>query len=240
VAVVVDVLRATTVMVYALAAGCSAVIPCAEIEQAEAIAAGLPQGSTLLAGERQGLPIPGFDLGNSPGEVTRETCRGKTLVMTTTNGTRAILACLDADRVYVASFANLRATSNEIAVEFLKKDHGGSVHIVCAGTDGHISLEDSILAGALTKNVADISDVVCESKVATLFGNDEALLVVCQWLEVERLLQRRSLSSLLRLGRGGKNVRAIGLETDIEAASLLNFYPVVAKLMRDPLRIVAV
>ncbi|HKI16694.1 MAG TPA: 2-phosphosulfolactate phosphatase, partial [Isosphaeraceae bacterium] len=61
VAVVVDVLRATTVMVYALAAGCTAVVPCAEIEQAEAIAASLPPGSALLAGERRGLPIPGFD-----------------------------------------------------------------------------------------------------------------------------------------------------------------------------------
>jgi 2-phosphosulfolactate phosphatase len=240
VAIVVDVLRATTVMVYALAAGCSAVIPCAEIEQAEAIAAGFPQGSALLAGERQGLPIPGFDLGNSPSEMTQEVCRGKTLVMTTTNGTRAILASLEAERVYVASFANLRATSNEILVEFLKKDHCPSVHIVCAGTEGHISLEDSILAGALTSNVAEIADAIPEWKVASLFGNDEALMVVCQWLEVQRFLQKRSLSSLLGLGRGGKNVGAIGLVTDIEAASLLNVFPLVAKLQRDPLRIVAV
>ncbi len=70
VAVVVDVLRATTVMVHALAAGCEAVIPCGEIDEAKAIAASLPPGTALLAGERQGLPIPGFDLGNSPGEFT--------------------------------------------------------------------------------------------------------------------------------------------------------------------------
>src|SRR6516225_8202045 len=66
VAVVVDVLRATTVMVHALAAGCAAVIPCGEIDEAVEIAANLPEGTALLAGERQGLPIPGFDLGNSP------------------------------------------------------------------------------------------------------------------------------------------------------------------------------
>ena len=106
-----DVLRATTVMVHALAAGCEAVIPCGEIDEAKEIAAGLPPGTALLAGERQGLPIPGFDLGNSPGEFTPEVCDGKTLVMTTTNGTRAILASLEAERVYIASFANLRATS---------------------------------------------------------------------------------------------------------------------------------
>jgi len=240
VAVVVDVLRATTVMVYALAAGCSAVVPCAEIEDAKAIVASLPPGSALLAGERQGLPIPGFDLGNSPGEVTREVCQGKTLVMTTTNGTRAILASLEAERVYIASFANLRATSNEISVQFLKKDHCHSVHIICAGTDGHISLEDSMLAGALTCNAAEFWDFIPGSKAAALFGNDEALMVVCQWLEVERFLRKRSLSSLLSLGRGGKNVEGIGLSADIEAASLLNFFPLVAELCRDPLRIVAV
>ena len=75
VAVVVDVLRATTVMVQALAAGCEAVIPCGEIDEAKAVAAGLPAGTALLAGERQGLPIPGFDLGNSPGDFTPEVCR---------------------------------------------------------------------------------------------------------------------------------------------------------------------
>src|SRR5206468_7302445 len=105
VAVVVDVLRATTVMVHALAAGCEAVIPCREIDEAKQIAARLPPGTALLGGERGGLPIPGFHLGNSPGEFTSEVCKGKTLVMTTTNGTRAILASLEAKRVYIASFA---------------------------------------------------------------------------------------------------------------------------------------
>ena len=158
-AVVVDVLRATTVMVQALAAGCESIIPCGEIEEALQVAAGLPPGTALLAGERQGLPIPGFDLGNSPGEFTSRVCNDKTLVMTTTNGTRAILASQEAERVYIASFTNLRATSEEISVQFLKKDHGHSVHIVCAGTEGHISLEDSLLAGALVSQIADVSGI---------------------------------------------------------------------------------
>ena len=76
--------------------------------------------------------------------------------MTTTNGTRAILASLEAERVYIASFTNLRATSDEISVQFLKKDHGHAVHIICAGTEGHISLEDSLLAGALTSQIANV------------------------------------------------------------------------------------
>src|SRR5689334_21797386 len=101
VAVVIDVLRATTVMVHALAAGCEAVIPCAEIDQARAVAASLPPGTAITGGERGGLPIDGFDFGNSPASFTREVCEGKTLVMTTTNGTRAILASLEADRVLI-------------------------------------------------------------------------------------------------------------------------------------------
>src|SRR5262249_23781719 len=77
VAVVVDVLRATTVMVHALANGCAYVIPCAEIDKARTMAAALPREWTILGGERGGLPIPGFDMGNSPGHYTREVCAGK-------------------------------------------------------------------------------------------------------------------------------------------------------------------
>ena len=185
VAVVVDVLRATTVMVHALAAGCEAIIPCGEIDEAREIAANLPEGTALLAGERQGLPIPGFRPGKLAGDFTAEVCQGKTLVMTTTNGTRAILASLDAERVYIASFGNLRATSTELSVQFLKKDHKHPVHIICAGTDGHISLEDSLLAGALAAQIVNVP----AEHVSSCFGNDEALMVVCQWNDVERFLE---------------------------------------------------
>ena len=225
-------------MVHALAAGCEAIVPCAEVAEAKAIAANLPAGTALLAGERHGLPIPGFDLGNSPGEFTPEVCGGKTVVMTTTNGTRAILASLEADRVYIASFANLRAISQEISVQLLKKDHGRSVHVVCAGTEGFISLEDSLLAGALVRDAAQVTDNTPPDN--TLLGNDEALVVAYQWLAAARGLQERPLSLLLSLGRGGQNVQRIGLSEDIAAAAQVNRFELVAELSRDPLRIVAV
>jgi 2-phosphosulfolactate phosphatase len=237
VAVVVDVLRATTVMLHALAAGCEAIIPCGEVEEAKAIAAGLPAGTALLAGERGGLPIPGFELGNSPGEFTREVCEGKTVVMTTTNGTRAILASLEAERVYIAGFVNLKATSDELVVQFLKRDHGYPVHIVCSGTEGFISLEDSLLAGALAKNVTNFAH---RSLGNALFGNDEALIVLSQWLEVEKYLEQRPLWPLLGTGRGGQNVIRIGRSDDIVEAAYFDRFPLVAEVSRDPLRIVAV
>jgi 2-phosphosulfolactate phosphatase len=236
VAVVVDVLRATTVMVYALASGCEAVIPCGEIDEAKAAAASLPPGTALLAGERHGLPIEGFDLGNSPAEFTPEVCQAKTIVITTTNGTRAILASLEADRVYVAAFANLRATAAELAVQFFKKDHGRSVHIICAGTEGQISLEDSLLAGALASAiVGSVADVAMTPGFDELFGNDEALMVMSQWLEVDRYLQKRPLWKLLRLGRGGRNVERIGRGIDIVDCAYSDRFGVVAELMRGPL-----
>src|SRR4051812_7474056 len=82
-AIVIDVLRATTVIVQALAVGCRAVIPCGEIDEAKGCAAGLA-GKVLIGGERQGKPIGGFDLGNSPGEYTAKVCKNATVVLTTT------------------------------------------------------------------------------------------------------------------------------------------------------------
>src|SRR5438105_15063042 len=91
VAVVIDVLRATTTIVHALAAGCTAVRPVAEVDEARALADRLPAGKVLLGGERGGAPLPGFDLGTSPREYTARRCKGTTLVLTTSNATRALL-----------------------------------------------------------------------------------------------------------------------------------------------------
>src|SRR5438105_2805346 len=90
-AVVIDVLRATPPIVHALAAGCTAVRPVAEVDEARALADRLPAGKALLGGERGGAPLSGFDLGNSPREYTARRCKGTTLVLTTSNGTRALL-----------------------------------------------------------------------------------------------------------------------------------------------------
>ena len=90
VAVVIDVLRASTTIIYALAAGCTAVLPVAEVEEARTTAGRMRAGKVILGGERGGKPIEGFDLGNSPAEYTPEMCKGAALVLTTTNGTRRL------------------------------------------------------------------------------------------------------------------------------------------------------
>src|SRR5207244_4002267 len=127
VAVVIDVLRATTSIVYGLAAGCTEVRPCAEIDEAKALAATFPKRRALLAGERQGKQIPGFDLGNSPREFTAKKCKDKTLILTTTNGTRAIARALAAERLLIAGFVNFSAVCEQLGHD------ARPVHIVCAG-----------------------------------------------------------------------------------------------------------
>ena len=140
-AVVVDVLRATTSMVRACENGCARIVPVEspELARERALAVG---GGVLLAGERGGDPIPGFDLGNSPREFTPATVAGRTVVLTTTNGTRALLAVRAAAAVGVAALVNVGAAA-EWAAGYER------VTVVCAGDGGELSLEDMVCAGVL-------------------------------------------------------------------------------------------
>src|SRR5208282_4843445 len=135
--VVFDVLRATSTFVTALHNGAKTIIPVGEISEALAILQKQPD--VLLGGERNGLRISAqgidFDLGNSPREYTPEKVRGKTIVSTTTNGTRTLRACTGAKTILAASFLNLSAT-----VEFIKKIQPAQVLLVCAGTRENTAL----------------------------------------------------------------------------------------------------
>jgi 2-phosphosulfolactate phosphatase len=140
-ALVIDVLRASTTMVTAVAHGCLAIVPVAEVDEARRRAAGVP--GALLAGERRSDPPPGFDLGNSPLEYTRERVGGRTIVFTTSNGTRALLASRPATAVGVAAFVNLTAVADWALAQ------GRDLVVVCAGELGTRSLEDEVCAGLL-------------------------------------------------------------------------------------------
>lgn len=217
VAVVIDVLRATTTMVHALAAGCDCVRPCLEVEEARELADQMRAGKVLLGGERGGTPLPGFDLGNSPGEYTPRVCKGTTLVLTTTNGTRALLRAAGADRVLAAAFVNYSAVCEQLRAE------PRPVHIICAGTEGEVSLEDTLLAGALV-------DYLCETVEVRL--NDSARLA---WDSFEN--HGQVLEGALEIGRGGAKLRRLGYDEDIRAAAKVDQFALVPELRRDPLRV---
>lgn len=217
-AVVIDVLRATTVIAQVLRSGCDGAIPCLEIDDARRVASGLPSGRALMGGERRGLPIEGFDLGNSPGDFSESTCRGRTLVITTTNGTRAVIACRGARRVLAAGFVNLAATARALRENWLGPDPE-PLHLVCAGTDGQISLEDTLLAGSLAHVLSHRGDRPMPLR------NDAARLAV---EAAPRDFAR--LPAILREGQGGRNLIALGLGKDIEFAARVDSVDVVAEL----------
>jgi 2-phosphosulfolactate phosphatase len=216
-AVVIDVLRATTTIIHALAAGCAAVRPCAEVEEARALADGMPAGKVLLGGERGGRPLPGFDLGNSPREYTTASCGGLTLVLTTTNGTRALLRAAEAERVLVAGFVNYSAVCEQLRQETRP------IHVVCAGLEGDVALEDTLLAGAFV-------DFLCEGAEVRL--NDGARLA---WDCFEN--HGRVLQGALEVSQGGTHLRQLGYDDDIRAAAQVDQFALVPELRRDPLRV---
>lgn len=144
-AIVVDVLRATSTIAQALASGYSRVLCCSEIDEARALRA--ERGEGLLAGERKCVKIPGFDLGNSPREFGEPL--GETVVLTTTNGTRALAAAAQRCELVLAG-----ALVNLGAVVVTAREAGGDVVIVCAGVLGRFAMDDAYVAGRLVEELA--------------------------------------------------------------------------------------
>jgi 2-phosphosulfolactate phosphatase len=142
--IVIDVIRATSTICQALAAGYERVFCAAEVEEARALRESLGDG--VLGGERDAVPIPGFDLGNSPREYVEPA--GSTLILSTTNGTRAVVAAARrCKRVYVASLLNLAA------VVAAARDAGDDVLVVCAGVQGTLALDDAFVAGRIVESL---------------------------------------------------------------------------------------
>jgi 2-phosphosulfolactate phosphatase len=211
---VVDILRATTVMCAALSHGAKAIIPVGSTEEALRLAETIGKSEVLLAGERNCLRIPGFHLGNSPLEMQETVVRGKTIIVTTSNGTKALLTCQGAASVYPAAASNLT-----LAAERCREaaEAGQSVLIVCAGRAGAFALDDAYCAGRLI--------------AATLGGrtsrqglNDAALAS----LDLVRRYGERWERPLFR-SRGGRELIRLGLRADVEDAARLDAYPVLAQ-----------
>jgi 2-phosphosulfolactate phosphatase len=164
--VVLDVLRASTSIVEALAAGARVLYPVATIEEAIGLAKTLGRDEVLLAGERKALPIEGFDLGNSPGEFTEERVGGKMVVMSTTNGTIAIAAASGGGRVIIGAWTNFQAV-----VDDLVRSQAEPVFL-CAGRDRAFGLEDAVCAGqmaaAVMKALPDVDWEMNDGAIAAL------------------------------------------------------------------------
>lgn len=161
--VIIDVLRASSTIVTALMNGAKGIIPVMDMGEASRISQSVDSDNILLCGEKDGIKIEGYDLGNSPFEYDRKTVEGKTLIFNTTNGTKAIKKGVGSAELYVAAFLNLSAV-----VEKLKNEQKDIV-LVCAGWRGRLGLEDLLLAGNIIyklNNGNENTDLRDGSKVA--------------------------------------------------------------------------
>ena len=239
VCVVFDVLRTTSTIVTALHNGAKAVMPVSEI--AEALAIKKKQPDVLLGGERDGLKIRAaqiggtdFDLGNSPRECTPEKVGGRTIVSTTTNGTRALRACEGAKMVLAGSFLNLTATA-----EFIRRKHFENVLLVCAGTHENSALEDVLAAGAFY----ELLDAPLTPFLSPLGRGEgvqrtgEGFVEMSDSAELARRVWAQAKSDLAGAVCGSQNARWLlaipELRDDVLFCLQQDIFPLVAKLETD-------
>ncbi|OUJ75553.1 2-phosphosulfolactate phosphatase [Hymenobacter crusticola] len=205
VAVVVDILRATSSMVTALAAGVTHIVPLSELEECRTYAA---QGY-LTAAERDGRQAAGFDLGNSPFGYLDEAApvRGRAVAITTTNGTRALQLSLSADAVVVGAFLNLQA------VAAFARQQQKDVVVVCAGWKGNFNLEDTLFAGALAELLAPDFDIT---------SSDATLAAYQLWLQA-----KPDLATYLLQSAHVRRLNSLEANKDMDFCVRLNEYDLV-------------
>jgi 2-phosphosulfolactate phosphatase len=205
-AVVIDVIRATTTIVTAFRHGVRSILPVATPEEARSVQLSLP--GALLAGERGGKRIPGFDLGNSPREFAPDIVRNRDVVLTTSNGTKT-LRTVGAGRVVALGALLNRAATGDWLVR-RRKD----ALIVCSGYEGALSLEDAVCAGAIVDRVAEGDGAL------TLGDGAKACQVLWKWHAAD-------LPRLLFETGWGSHIVAIGLGPDLDICARLDVTDVV-------------
>ncbi len=203
--VVVDIFRATSTMVAALAHGVKEIFPFASLEECQL----MKERGFLIGGERNGLTAPGFEMGNSPMAYLKGEYAGRQLAMTTTNGTQAINKSKGAEQILIGAFPNLQATVAYIQ----SQDRDVLIH--CAGWKGHFNLEDSLYAGALVKAL----------EVSHLANEDGALAMMALYEK-----EGHNLKGFLAQASHAKRLQNHGIAHDIDFCLTLDLYSIVGKL----------
>jgi 2-phosphosulfolactate phosphatase len=224
--VVIDLLRASSTICQALAAGAIDVVPFRDVTEALSAAADVPRETVVLGGERGGKRIDGFDLGNSPREYTLERVGGKRVFLTTTNGTQALWRARMAQRIVVGSILNLSAVAESIRNE-------PRLNVLCAGTDGRETAEDILAAGAIVYQGAYQGTSLAAERQALNQAAARAQLKWQRLLESARISGRgvnEELAIALRDTPGGRNLLAIGLEQDLEDCAQVDRLTIVPEL----------
>lgn len=228
--IVTDVLRATTTIIHALSNGCRQVLPQPSIDSARACHA--ETANSVMGGERGGKIIAGFQHGNSPIEYTRDVIAEKTLVLATTNGTVAMEHCRTAKRILIGAMLNIGAVAAEISLD-------EAVTVMCSGTDGYITSEDVLFAGAMVERILATSSPTANQQNGTATAlqaqhhqlTDHAAIALGHWQTTQRAVESGTeLADFFRTARGGINLVKIGLDADIVFASQIDSVPIVPEL----------
>jgi 2-phosphosulfolactate phosphatase len=237
-AVIIDILRASSTMITALQNGATRVIPCGTTEEAFRLRDQSSQESILLGGERGGVKIQGFDFGNSPAEYNTSSVAGRTVVFTTTNGTKAILKASSATTILIGAFLN-RAT----IADRLRQEHRNT-HLICAGTDGIVTGEDVLFAGAVVDELMGHNAPEGQDSVyADWTLNDSAVMAWSLWrktvadiaqdaTETPTQVISEQLALAMRNTQGGRNLISLGYDSDITLCSQLDQFRTVPELDR--------
>jgi 2-phosphosulfolactate phosphatase len=209
VVVVIDVLRATSVMVHAMSQEASEIIPLATVEEAFRMAKAFPRGFVILGGERENKEIPGFDLGNSPKEYVAERVKGKKLILTTTNGTRAFHTVSSGKEILAGSFFNIGA----IAERCLESNR--DLFIFPSGDKGSFSLEDTLCGGMLI-------DLIIKKEKKQIFLTDASY---CAQILYQRF--KDNLLEAFHLSHHGKELINRGFEDDLAYCAQIDMIDIV-------------
>ena len=207
--VVIDVLRATTSAVMALKNGCSSFIPITSIEEAREASKRFGKGKVLLGGAKRGVKVQGFDLGNSPDDYQEEIVKGKNIIFTSSNGTKAMHQLQSARKVLIASFLNISAVCNELLT--LNTD----VLIACSGDFGVFSLGDAVCAGMIVDRLSgSLPEELEKSDTATV-------------TQILYGVHKKDIRKMLLQSEWGRYLIGLGLGKDIDTCAQIDSAPIV-------------
>lgn len=191
--VIIDIFRATSSICYGIENGAEAIIPVSKVEECAAYREQFPE--YLLAAERDGEVVAGFDFGNSPFSYTADKVGGKTVVLTTTNGTHALQLSIKAKKIVIGSFLNLTALSDWLRAQET------NILLVCAGWKNKFNLEDTLFAGAVVEQLKD-----------DCFKLDDAGIAAQDLYNIAR----NDLNGYLKKTSHSERLKLLGIEKDIE------------------------
>jgi 2-phosphosulfolactate phosphatase len=231
VVVVIDLLRASSTICQALASGARCVVPFVEVAETRRAAAAYKRHEIVLGGERGGRIIDGFDLGNSPLEYTPQAVADCRLLFTTTNGTRALGHARLARRTFIGCALNRRAVARAVENEI-------DIAVLCAGTDGVITGEDVLAAGAIVHEIVESDRPATMSTVLHHVIDEGAHTALGRWQDLLDVAARsgrtpsEQLARAMRDSPGGSNLLDIGHEADLAACAQLDALSIVPELNR--------